>query len=70
MSGYFLWLNENRPKLKEEFPDLPITELSKKAGEAWKKLEDKSVSPTSMNLFPNGHFQPLKVMGHGSETEL
>ena len=43
-SAYFLWLNENRPRIKEEFPGISVTELTKKAGEMWKEVGDKSVS--------------------------
>ena len=43
MSAYFLWLNEHRPKIKEDFPGISVTELSKKAGEMWSKMSDKSV---------------------------
>ena len=43
-TAYFLWLNESRAKIKEEFPGISITELSKKAGEMWKEVTDKSVS--------------------------
>ena len=43
MTAYFLWLNENRNKLKEEYPSLSLTELTKKAGELWKEeIKDKS----------------------------
>jgi len=43
MSAYFLWLNENRESLKKKYPDLSLTELTKKAGEIWReKLPDKS----------------------------
>ena len=44
MSAYFLWMNENREKIKKEFPSLSITEFGKKAGEMWKAIADKSVS--------------------------
>jgi len=47
-SAYFLWLNENRARIKEEFPGISITELSKKAGEMWKEVTDKSVSITTL----------------------
>ncbi len=43
MSAYFLWMNENREKIKKEHPGLSVTEFGKKAGELWKELEDKSV---------------------------
>ncbi|KAI1292060.1 FACT complex subunit SSRP1 [Halotydeus destructor] len=37
MTAYFLWMNENRPVLKEKYPSLSLTELTKKAGELWKE---------------------------------
>ena len=43
-SSYFLWLNANRERIKEENPGIAITELSKKAGEEWKTVEDRTVS--------------------------
>ena len=45
-----VWLGETRPALKSKYPSLSITELSKKAGELWKSLDDKSVSKLSPNL--------------------
>lgn len=44
MTAYFLWMNENREKIKAQNPDLSVTEIGKKAGELWKALDDKSVS--------------------------
>ena len=44
MSAYMLWLGEVREQIKQEHPGIPVTELSKLAGERWKQLEDKSVS--------------------------
>uniref|UniRef100_A0A0K2SX54 FACT complex subunit SSRP1 n=3 Tax=Lepeophtheirus salmonis TaxID=72036 RepID=A0A0K2SX54_LEPSM len=41
-SAYFLWMNENREKIKSDFPGLSITEFGKKAGELWKDLKDKT----------------------------
>ena len=37
-------MGENRNKIKEEFPGISVTELSKKLGERWKDVKDKSVS--------------------------
>ena len=40
MSGYFLWLNqEGREQIKEENPGIVVTEVSKKAGEMWAKID-------------------------------
>ena len=43
-SAYFLWMNENREKVKTEHPGLSLPEFAKKAGELWRELSDKSVS--------------------------
>ena len=43
-SAYFLWMNTNREKIKKDFPGLSMTDMSKKAGELWRDLQDKTVS--------------------------
>jgi len=43
LSAYMLWLQETRPSLKKKYPGASITELSKRAGEVWKGITDKSV---------------------------
>ncbi|XP_069135887.1 FACT complex subunit SSRP1-like [Argopecten irradians] len=42
MSGYMIWFNTNREQIKSDNPSLSMTELSKKAGELWKEMKDKS----------------------------
>merc|ERR1719433_1572720 len=45
MSAYFLWMNENRNKIKSELPsDAGIGDIAKAAGEKWKNMteDDKS----------------------------
>lgn len=42
MTAYFLWLNAHREQIKEDNPGISITEISKKAGEMWRNLTDKS----------------------------
>jgi len=42
-SSYMLWLNDTRDQIKKDFPGISITELTKKAGEMWKKVDDRSV---------------------------
>ena len=44
LSAYMLWLQETRPKIKKKYPGLSLGETSKKGGELWKALDDKSVS--------------------------
>lgn len=39
-----LWLQDMRPVIKKKYPELSMTEISKKAGEMWKAVVDKSVS--------------------------
>ncbi|XP_076062638.1 structure specific recognition protein [Oratosquilla oratoria] len=41
-SAYFLWLAEVREQIKEENPGISITEITKKAGQMWKEVKDKS----------------------------
>lgn len=43
-SAYFLWFNANREEMKKENPEMGITDLSRRAGELWKQVEDKTVS--------------------------
>jgi len=39
-TAYFLWLQENRPRLTK--PGMAVTEVSKAAGAEWNKIGDKS----------------------------
>ncbi|XP_022102132.1 FACT complex subunit SSRP1-like [Acanthaster planci] len=41
-SAYMIWLTEHREEIKKSYPGISVTEVSKKAGEMWNKLEDKS----------------------------
>lgn len=41
-TAFFLWMNENREKIKNDNPELSFRDLSKKAGELWRDMEDKS----------------------------
>ena len=41
--AYFIWLNsEGREKIKEENPSISVTEVSKKAGELWAKMDKQA----------------------------
>ncbi len=42
MSAYFIWMNENREKIKAANPSLSMTEIGKKSGEMWQAMTDKS----------------------------
>ncbi|XP_054717717.1 FACT complex subunit Ssrp1-like [Uloborus diversus] len=41
-SAYFLYLADVREKIKKDNPGISITEITKKAGEMWKEVSDKS----------------------------
>ena len=43
-TAFMLWLNENRKSIIEENPGIKVTDVSKKGGELWRELKDKSVS--------------------------
>jgi structure-specific recognition protein 1 len=42
LSAYMLWLQENRPMIKQEIPGASLGDIGKRAGEMWKALDDKS----------------------------
>lgn len=44
LTAYMLWLQEMRPSLKKKYPSASLPDLSKRAGEIWKTVTDKSVS--------------------------
>nr|CAG4641539.1 EOG090X02Z1 [Eurycercus lamellatus] len=41
-SSYMLWLNESREQIKADNPGISVTDLLKKAGELWKKVDDRA----------------------------
>ncbi|XP_061190717.1 high mobility group protein Z-like [Saccostrea echinata] len=41
-SSYMQWLNANREEIKKQNPELGFIDFSKKAGEMWNALEDKT----------------------------
>ncbi|CAI5448928.1 unnamed protein product [Caenorhabditis angaria] len=40
LSAYFLWLNENRPRLTK--PGMGVADVAKAGGAEWRLVEDKS----------------------------
>lgn len=42
LSAYFFWLNEHREQIKTDNPGISITDLTKKAADMWKEVEDKT----------------------------
>lgn len=41
-SGYMIWFNENREKIKKDNPGIKVTDIAKKAGEIWSTMKDKT----------------------------
>jgi len=39
MTAYFAWMNENRPRIKEEHPNASLGEIAKVAGSEWKEVD-------------------------------
>lgn len=52
LSGYMIWLNENRESIKAENPGIKVTEVAKRGGELWRALGDKSVSFKQLEIDP------------------
>ena len=51
MSAYFLWMHaEGRAMVKNNNPDAPIIEISKKCGEEWRALDEAARRRLSRNL--------------------
>ena len=48
-SAYFLWMNHNREQIKKDHPGLSMTDMTKKAGEIWRELSDKTVGCMKIN---------------------
>lgn len=41
-TAFMIWLNSNRETIKSENPGISVTEVSKKGGEMWRDMKDKS----------------------------
>lgn len=41
MNSFMRFSNEHRQKVREENPDLPMTEIAKILGSMWRKLTDE-----------------------------
>lgn len=70
-SAFFLWMNENRDQIKKDFPSLSLTEVSKKAGELWKELENKDkwneMAIKAKSRYEN-EMKEFKASGGGGES--
>lgn len=52
-----LYLAEMREQIKKDNPGISITEITKKAGEMWKEVSDKSVSLYLFSLSINSRIK-------------
>ena len=41
-TAFFLWMNANREKIKQDNPGISVLELGKKAGNIWSEKKNKS----------------------------
>ncbi|XP_017107387.2 high mobility group protein D-like [Drosophila bipectinata] len=42
LSSYMLWLSSIRESIKKDNPGIKVTEVTRKAGELWRSMTDKS----------------------------
>ena len=72
--AYFIWLNsEGREKIKEENPGISVTDVSKKAGELWAKMDKQAKeqfeekAKEAKEKYEEEHRQWLENGGEGAE---
>ena len=41
-TAFFLWMNANREKIKQDNPGISVPELGKRAGQIWSEKKNKS----------------------------
>lgn len=83
-SAYFFFSNAERPKVKDENPEIAVTEVAKILGQRWSKLsekqkekyqemaaKDKARYEDEMEMYRNGEFvlPPSKKVTLESEVE-
>lgn len=61
LSGYFLWLNENREQIKRAHPGIKVTEVARLGGEIWRTLKDKSKWVQQANEARERYTELMKV---------
>lgn len=44
-----IFMNEKREQIKNENPGIKVTDISKKGGEMWRELKDKTVMKHTTN---------------------
>lgn len=71
-SGYMIWFNENREKIKKDNPGIKVTDIAKKAGELWSTLKDKTEwegKAAKEKERYNKEMEEYKAAGGGSKTK-
>jgi hypothetical protein len=72
-SAYMFFCDDKRAEVKKEFPELKMTDISKKLAEKWKALSDaeKKVMSTSLdNLQFLICFEAIQSKGRGGQEEI
>nr|CAD7201283.1 unnamed protein product [Timema douglasi] len=59
-TAFMVFLNANREKIKSENPGISITEVSKKGGEMWRELKDKSEWESKVQKLKNDYVEAMK----------
>lgn len=71
-SGYMIWFNENREKIKKDNPGIKVTDIAKKAGELWSTLKDKTEwegKAAKEKERYNKEMEEYKAAGGGSKSK-
>nr|CAD7447322.1 unnamed protein product [Timema bartmani] len=71
-TAFMVFLNANREKIKSENPGISITEVSKKGGEMWRELKDKSEWESKVQKLKNDYVEAMKEYkesGGGNATD-
>lgn len=42
LSAFFLFCNDERPKVREEFPELKVSDVAKELGKRWEQCKNRS----------------------------
>lgn len=59
-TAFFFFAQDQRGKIKEENPDMKITEISKELGRLWKELSDKQKEKyTAMAVKDKGRYEKV-----------
>ncbi|XP_046646508.1 FACT complex subunit Ssrp1-like isoform X2 [Daphnia pulicaria] len=59
-SSYMLWLNDSREQIKKDNPGISVTDLMKKGGEMWQKVEDRSIWEAKAKVAKEAYDKAMK----------